>query len=200
VDCRPHLHTVGDAFPRLAAALGVPEEFDQRALVGMLERMHEVQGGGVRTTSAHGNDGQGHASGGGRPATSVAVASSRTDVNHDGGGAASASASDGSASASDGGAAPANGSDSDVLGSPLDERQLRLAVAVLGRIGDLGQLPPDVDVLIPDANGVLRRASNLVYNDSAWAPPAQCVLVFIFVAVVVSADGWVDGGGGGVGG
>ena len=63
----------------------------------------------------------------------------------------------------------------EALGSPLDERQLRLAVAVLGRIGDLGPLPADVDVLIPDADGVLRRASALVYNDSAWAPPAQCV-------------------------
>jgi hypothetical protein len=60
----------------------------------------------------------------------------------------------------------------------LTSRELRLVVAVIGRIGD--QLSMSVpgetaDILIPDTHGILKPASDLVFNDSAWSPPAQYV-------------------------
>ena len=58
---------------------------------------------------------------------------------------------------------------------PLPDAHLRLVVALVGKIGDMG-MPKD-DLLIPNDRGVLCAASSLVYNDSAWAPPAQHQLV-----------------------
>ena len=66
-------------------------------------------------------------------------------------------------------------SDDKIVQSGLSPKNLSLAVALVSKIGDLGL--PTEDILVPNENAVLCRVSTLVYNDSAWAPPAQHQLV-----------------------
>lgn len=58
---------------------------------------------------------------------------------------------------------------------PLSGQKLSIALALADSIGESGSWSDDL--FVPNVHGVLVSAKDLVYNDSAWAPPSQLQLV-----------------------